>query len=151
MVSRICELLLERVFRAWEEVEKNKEDVKIELSEFKRDCANHLNLAIKCTGECYHLYDMYVKNFDPKLTVITKFLQELKNISESSYYFMTEGYDVINIKQHLTFRGVERIKIIADLVRLKDLSVFLEHCIIKILNERNVNKKHLMLRGLIGM
>ncbi len=97
------------------------------------------------------IYNNYIEKDADKLSLLSNFLMDVKNISPAAYEFLCEGYDIINLKALLNFKDKTEQEIINLLFELKSFSIFIEHAFMKILKETDVNRKLRILCGLMGL
>ena len=142
-------LPVEKIFKVWEEM-RNSKELEDEVHRFREWCQGYTDtvvLSINNYKKMYKAYTPYIEEFP----ILTSFLKEVKQISNEAYDYLTEGHDIINLKEYLSFVGKQSNEITNELIALKTYSVFIEHAFIKLLHEPNIDKRYIMLRGLVGM
>ena len=145
-------LTFENVFFSWKRLEANgREKVDAELRALIDMCKGCRKVANTMIKHYSALYTSWTSEDANNFPIITQFFGELKNYSEEAYAFMTEGYDLANIKEYLLFDKKGEFEIMLTLFGINEYVIYLRHALLKIFDESDEAKKRSMLRGLLGM
>lgn len=82
--------------------------------------------------------------------IFKSFLKYVRDCSKEAYLFVTDGHDIMNLKEYLAFSKLERKEIIKKLEELNSHAKYLQYIVLKIMKEKREEERLAMLAGLLG-
>ena len=128
----------------------DKRDVIKELEEFKQICRNCYTLVNALFPKHSELYKLQVSEIYIDLPILCKFFEDIKEYSKEAYEFITEGYDILNLKEFLICEKLSYRETSDTIWGIYSYSKYITYAIEKILKEKDTEKQLIMLRGLTG-
>ena len=126
-------------------------NLKGELEEFRKICNDCYTLAIASLPLGLEIYKLQARRLHIDLPILSKFFEDIKGYSKEAYECITEGYDILNLKEFLICENITQSEAFDVIRGICKYSKYITYAIEKLFKEQNEDKQIIMLRGLIGM
>ena len=120
------------------------------MSEFKNICSSCFTLVNASSPPYRSMYKAQIKDSPMDLPMLYKFFSDIKEFSEEAYQFITEGYDILNLKEFLACEDLSLGETSEVIWGIYSYSRYITYAIERLLNEEDFEKQCIMLRGLAG-
>jgi len=128
----------------------DRRNITKELTEFKNICSSCFTLVNASSPPYRSMYKAQIKDSPMDLPILYKFFSDIKTFSEEAYQFITEGYDILNLKEFLACENLSLRETSEVIWGVYSYSKYIAYALEKLLNEENFEKQRIMLRGLTG-
>ena len=118
------------------------------LNQFCKECFSIVNRTRKYTST----YRYYLKEERfPKITLLTEFFNKVKETDVEVYNYLTEGHDMLNLKEYMAFDNLSVPKLLEKLNEFNEYLIYLTHMFKKFLNTEDEAKKLATLHYMLGL
>lgn len=152
MSTKCVKLEYAKLYMALNHLKLNDErEIIKELNDFKGICINCFNLINSSTPPYTGVYMSYIRDIPWELPILSNFFGEIKDFSCEAYQYITDGYDILNLKEFLLCKDKEW-KEASDIIwGIYKYSKYISYAIEKLLKEKDWEKQIIMLKGLTGV
>ena len=144
----------EKIYWVWKKFESKDRDSILKELDRLVEFGENVFTSFKAYGVYNSLYNLHLKHIEKDFIVpqeIINLFKDIKNISQDAYYFLTDGFEIINLVDFLKLEYLDdsvKAKVYIDFI---EYTRYLRYIFKRIINENDEEKKKIMLRGILGI
>lgn len=144
--------IFEKIYWNWKKLEsKERKTVEREILDIETNAKFCFGILEAHLDKYEAVYDNASLSGIKNIPNIAEFFKSIKTISKEAYEFITDGYDMEDLRTFLALRNKYMNDVVDTVFGFLNYSRYISYAFMKVLKEENEDKKRNLLKGMLGL